>query len=295
MHELRVRSFAKINLFLHIGAKRADGFHDLETLFQTISLHDDIVFRRSSEFRLTCDDPSVPVDERNLVTRVWQALHDEFSIDPVEITLTKRIPAGGGLGGGSSNAAATLLALRKMFGLDLPNARLAEIALGLGSDVPFFLCGGTAYATGRGEELVPLPDIQLRSLLVVLPDVKISTALAFRRLAEMRAAGRAVNGKTAGLDEVRAVAASGTFQAGEMWRNDLEVAAFELESSLALLRHRLDDSGAAFVLMSGSGSTLFASYPDDASLEKGESSLREVVPTFRAAFVSRREALADFA
>ena len=125
------KSYAKINWSLRITGKRADGFHDLETVFQTISLHDELTFRASDTLSLTCDDPSVPVDESNLVIRAARAVGATAAID-----LRKRIPAGGGLGGGSSNAAATLL--------EFGGGDLHEIALSLGSDVPFFLLGGTA-------------------------------------------------------------------------------------------------------------------------------------------------------
>ena len=137
---MEVRSHAKINWALRILGRRPDGYHDLETLFQTISLHDTLTIRESDELRLTCDDPSIPTDESNLILQAVRAL----GVPPVEIELTKRIPAEGGLGGGSSNAAATLVALAKMFGVD--ERALHEIALSIGSDVPFFLVGGTAYA-----------------------------------------------------------------------------------------------------------------------------------------------------
>src|SRR5213592_3595452 len=149
---MRVASHAKINWSLRIIGKRADGFHDLETVFQTISLHDTLTFTPSGKLSLTCDDPSIAVDETNLVMRAARAA----GAPPVAIHLEKRIPAGGGLGGGSSNAATTLVTLAKMFAIDAP---LDRIALELGSDVPFFLVGGRAHATGRGEVLTPLADL----------------------------------------------------------------------------------------------------------------------------------------
>src|SRR5437763_2009158 len=163
---MRVNAYAKINWSLRITGKRADGFHDLETLFQTISLHDTLTFEASDRLSLTCDDPSIPVDERNLVVRAAGDAN-------VAITLHKEIPAGGGLGGGSSDAAATLVAL----GNPSP-----EIALTLGSDVPFFLTGGTAYATGRGEILTSLPRLAGIPLLLLMPEERVSTARALGML-----------------------------------------------------------------------------------------------------------------
>src|SRR5712691_7808516 len=129
---MKVRAHAKINWALRVTGKRADGYHDIETVFQTISLHDTLTITESDRLTLTCDDPTIPTDDTNLVVRAASGKN-------VAIALHKRIPAGGGLGGGSSDAAATLAALG-----------LEQRALALGSDVPFFLTGGTAYATGRG-------------------------------------------------------------------------------------------------------------------------------------------------
>ncbi|HVR39477.1 MAG TPA: 4-(cytidine 5'-diphospho)-2-C-methyl-D-erythritol kinase, partial [Thermoanaerobaculia bacterium] len=158
---IQIRSYAKINWSLRIIGKRADGFHDLETVFQQISLHDVLTIEASDTFALTCSDPAIPVDDTNLVARAAKLI----GAPPVVIHIEKRIPAGGGLGGGSSNAAATLIALDEMFDL---NASLPGLALQLGSDVPFFLIGGTAYATGRGEELTPLPNLPPTELLLLL-------------------------------------------------------------------------------------------------------------------------------
>src|SRR5712671_6738669 len=163
---LTVPAYAKINWSLRITGKRADGYHDIETLFQTISLHDTLTFTESDQLSLTCDDPSIPIDDTNLVVRAAQAVGNVN----VSIALHKEIPAGGGLGGGSSDAAATLIAMKR------PSP---DIALTLGSDVPFFLAGGTAYATGRGEILTPMPRITGIPLLLLIPEARVSTAKAF--------------------------------------------------------------------------------------------------------------------
>jgi len=172
---MQIEAHAKINWALRVTARRDDGFHDLETLFQEISLHDTLTIEAAEQFSFTCDDPTIPTDERNLVVRAARALDSP----PVAIHLQKRIPAGGGLGGGSSDAAATLVALSKMFSL---NAPLPELALRLGSDVPFFLVGGTAYATGRGEVLTPLPSPGSIPLLLLFPPERVLTAKAFAML-----------------------------------------------------------------------------------------------------------------
>lgn len=261
MDSLRLRSYAKINWFLHVGARRDDGFHELETVFQTVSLHDDLVIRRADAFSLSCDRSDIPTDDRNLVTRAWQALSRIAAAPPVAIELTKRIPAGGGLGGGSSNAAATLLALRRLFDLSISDEALHDIALTLGSDVPFFLLGGTAYGTGRGEELVPLPDIPLQHLMLLLPPFGVPTADAYRELAADRGDGTPV-GEAAGLERVRAAIERGEVRRSPWWRNDLERPAFRLRPELGGMMQTLTDCGASFAMMSGSGSTLFARFDD---------------------------------
>ena len=234
MQSVSANSYAKINWSLRITGKRADGFHDLETVFQTISLHDELTFRASDVLSLTCDDPTIPTDETNLVMRAARLV----GAPPVAIDLRKRIPAGGGLGGGSSNAAATLLAL----GADRTD--LPELALSLGSDVPFFLAGGTAYATGRGELLTPLPSISGIPLLLVLPEERVLTKEAFARITRYSS--------PLGID------AYGTGFAS--YTNDFEEPVFAMLPRLRNLKQRLYDAGATWASMTGSGSTIVGAF-----------------------------------
>jgi 4-diphosphocytidyl-2-C-methyl-D-erythritol kinase len=234
VQSVSANSYAKINWSLRITGKRADGFHDLETVFQTISLHDELTFRASDVLSLTCDDPTIPTDETNLVMRAARLV----GAPPVAIDLRKRIPAGGGLGGGSSNAAATLLAL----GADRTD--LPELALSLGSDVPFFLAGGTAYATGRGELLTPLPSISGIPLLLVLPEERVLTKEAFARITRYSS--------PLGID------AYGTGFAS--YTNDFEEPVFAMLPRLRNLKQRLYDAGATWASMTGSGSTIVGAF-----------------------------------
>ncbi|MEA2344881.1 MAG: 4-diphosphocytidyl-2-C-methyl-D-erythritol kinase [Thermoanaerobaculia bacterium] len=233
---MRVNAYAKINWSLRITGKRADGFHDLETLFQTISLHDTLTFEDADHLSLTCDDPTIPVDERNLVIR---AAGDA----KVAIALHKEIPAGGGLGGGSSDAAATLVTLGK------PSP---EIALTLGSDVPFFLTGGTAYATGRGEILTPLPRLAGIPLLLLMPEERVSTARAFGML-------RAFS-PPLGIDRYRAMIEDDLLSHATELVNDFEEPIFAMLPSLRTLKTQLYEAGAAWAAMSGSGSTIVGTF-----------------------------------
>jgi 4-diphosphocytidyl-2-C-methyl-D-erythritol kinase len=237
-----VHSYAKINWSLRVTGRRADGFHDLETIFQTISLHDTLTFTAAPELTLTCDDPSIPTDETNLVLRAARAL----GAPPVAIHLQKRIPAGGGLGGGSSNAAATLVTLVRMFSLDAP---LANIALELGSDVPFFLLGGTAYATGRGELLTPLPAMPPTPLLLLMPEERVMTGQAFTGLRRFS--------PPLGIDRYRQLLAT-----PEVLVNDFEESVFAQLPRLRLLKEALREEGAVWSGMTGSGSTIVGAFAD---------------------------------
>jgi 4-diphosphocytidyl-2-C-methyl-D-erythritol kinase len=231
---IQVPSYAKINWSLRVTGKRADGFHDLETVFQTISLHDTLTFSESDRLVVTCSDPMIPTDERNLVVRAARAL----GVERVAIHLDKRIPAGGGLGGGSSNGATTLAVLAEMFAIDTP---LAPIALELGSDVPFFLVGGTAYATGRGEVLTALPHAAGIPLLLLMPEERVLTKEAFAGLRRFSA--------PIGIERASRLLP-------EELVNDFEESVFAKLPRLAALKQRLLESGAEWAGMSGSGSTI---------------------------------------
>jgi 4-diphosphocytidyl-2-C-methyl-D-erythritol kinase len=250
------QAYAKINLGLRVTAKRGDGFHDIETIFQTISLHDTLTFTPAEALTLTCDAPEIPVDETNLVLRAARAA----GAPPVAIALQKRIPAGGGLGGGSSDAAATLRALGR------PDP---EIALTLGSDVPFFLLGGTAYATGRGERLVPLPSLAGVPLILVFPRERVATARAYAMLRRFS--------PPLGLERVRAMIDDDLFAHATELVNDFEEPVFAELPHLAALKTRLYELGARWAGMSGSGSTIVGAFRDardrDVALAKIPSAL----------------------
>ncbi|HEX8172636.1 MAG TPA: 4-(cytidine 5'-diphospho)-2-C-methyl-D-erythritol kinase [Thermoanaerobaculia bacterium] len=242
------KSYAKINWSLRITGKRADGFHDLETIFQTISLHDTLTFTPAPSLTLTCDDPAIPTDESNLVLRAARAV----GATNVAIDLCKRIPAGGGLGGGSSNAAAVLAEFGR-------TSILPDIALSLGSDVPFFLMGGTAYATGRGEVLTPMAPLSGIPLLLVLPEERVLTKEAFARITHYSA--------PLGIDAYRDFT---------NFTNDFEEPLFAIHPRLGDYKQRLYDAGATWAGMSGSGSTIAGAFADAASRDAAASRFSDV-------------------
>jgi 4-diphosphocytidyl-2-C-methyl-D-erythritol kinase len=197
-----VRSFAKINLGLYIGAARADGFHDLRTVYQTIALHDVIRVSvgRGSGIEIVCKDPRVPLDSSNTCYRMAELVLEELGAKGrVSIEIEKRLPVQGGLGAASSNAVATLVGLERALRKKLSWIARLRIAAEVGSDVPLFLVGGTTLGVGRGEEVYPLADLPSVAVVVVMPEVGVSTARAFadwdavverEKAAELRSAGR---------------------------------------------------------------------------------------------------------
>jgi 4-diphosphocytidyl-2-C-methyl-D-erythritol kinase len=257
-----VRSHAKINLSLKVLGQRPDGYHELRTVFQTIGLHDtlDLAFTPGRATRVELDDPLAIPD--NLVLRAARAFFDHHRVrGALRIRLTKRIPMGGGLGGGSSNAASILLALPALTGKDASLPTLTRIGAALGSDVPFFLAGGTALGLGRGEELYPLPEIAPQPLIVLAPTIHSSTPEAYRALGRPR------------LTEVDLSSKLNTFQSF-VWQsycaaaaeNDFEDAVFGLHPELRRWLRKLERLGAHPAQLSGSGAALYGVFPDRAKL-----------------------------
>jgi 4-diphosphocytidyl-2-C-methyl-D-erythritol kinase len=255
---MRVRSYAKVNLGLEVLGLREDGFHELRTLFQTIDLCDDITLRpRESGVIVRCDHPLVPLDATNLAVRAAEALRRYARVsEGVEITIRKRIPVGGGLGGGSSNAAAVLLGLDRMWKLGLGPAGLHLLARKLGADVPFFLLGGTALGLARGDEVYPLRS-QLRAWIVLVdPGLPVSTARVFARVdASLTPRG---NSNSIFCFVSRQLEGAGAFR---LLVNDLEEAALEevpvLREQVGRIRGVLLREGARLAALSGSGSSYF--------------------------------------
>jgi 4-diphosphocytidyl-2-C-methyl-D-erythritol kinase len=279
--EARLRAFAKINLDLRVLARRPDGFHELRTIFQTISLADriDISFAPARRTVIELDDAlQIP---GNLVVRAAGAAMDAMrTTGRVHLRLVKRIPMGAGLGGGSSDAAAVLLALPALAGRRLDLQKLSALAAGLGSDVPFFLQGGTAAGIGRGTELFPLHDAPPLHGILVAPGVHVSTAGAYQDLSPRL---------TMESQENKII----SFQSG-IWdpkclegaANDFETVVFERHPALADWKKRLTRAGAAPALMSGSGSSLFGLFRDRNALSRALQSLGEE-NTHRFSLVSR--------
>jgi len=267
MPEVRIPAFAKINLRLDILGKRDDGFHELRTIFQTISLHDELRLRasRSPGISLTIqgNQPlSAEPPQKNLVYRAVDVLRHELKIGSgVEIALQKTIPAGRGLGGGSSDAAAALLGYLRLTKKKLAAARLLEIASSLGADVPFFLLGGRALGVNKGDEIYPLPDIPKSQILVVSPkDIYVPTPDAYGWL-EAKPFALTNSAGTSKLFQFCALSWSAQ---GSGLSNDFERPVFQRYPRLDQIKRELLQRGAAEASLAGSGSAVFGVFPSPA-------------------------------
>lgn len=255
------KSHCKVNLLLNILGRRADGYHELETVLQPVNFCDELAFEPGGgRIELSCSDKSLPVNSKNLVFRAAADFLTAAKISGgVKIHLEKKIPLAAGLGGGSGDAATTLLALNELFDRPLAPEKLFEIAAALGSDIPFFLQDRPALAAGRGEEIQPLdnfPALNGRAFLLVHPGFGISTPWAYQNLARF---SKALNGETGRAAELISRLQTDDWPAiaGGLY-NSLEAPALEKFPVLGLFQEFLRMNGALAALMSGSGSTTFA-------------------------------------
>lgn len=264
---LTLPAFAKINWTLRVLGKRADRYHEIDTVFQTIGLHDTIRITPTEENRisLSCDDCSLPSDERNLVWRAASALQVRCaSRKGAYIRLEKRIPTHAGLGGGSSDAAATLIGLAYLWNATITRDRLLELAAGLGADVPFFLYGGTARGTGKGSDIAPLQDAADVFFLIIKPSASISTSKAYEVL--NAAALTTSEGKTI-LSSSRRSDFSDRLSSDAL-QNDFEAVVLQLEPEIKRAKAALMKAGASAALLAGSGAAVFGVFDNKDARER---------------------------
>jgi len=276
---------AKVNLFLEVTQRRSDGYHELRTLLVRIDLHDTLTLADdpAGGLAMTCDAPGLSTGPDNLVLRAAQRLRERAGISRgATIHLAKRIPLGAGLAGGSTDAAATLAGLDALWGLGWPTERLREIGAELGSDVPFFLSPGPAgWCTGRGEIVEPVPLGRRLHLVVAHPGVHLGTADVYRRVA-------VPDTPLDGEDIRRAVTAGDVVEIGRSLHNRLQGPAEQLCPEVVRLRQRTLALAPAGVLMSGSGSSVFALCGDAAEalrIARGLAETREEYPLLRVSIV----------
>lgn len=284
---LRIHSYAKINVALAVLGKRPDGYHNIQTIFQSIDLHDELEFHLSERMEIQCENLPGVQKENNLI---WKAADTLSRTVPGNrgafITLKKRIPAGAGLGGGSSNAAATLLGLCKLWQIDCSESALLALAAGLGSDVPFFLRGGTVLGSGRGEILNPLPDMPFEHLVVLFPGVHVSTSEAYRSLNLGLTSATEDNRIHRFCSQMQKK--SNSYLAGIF--NDFEASVLSAYPPIREAGDFLRRQGAEAVMLSGSGSAVFGFFPSEESAHAASrAATRETWQVFPAKTLSRIE------
>jgi 4-diphosphocytidyl-2-C-methyl-D-erythritol kinase len=287
---LNLPSFAKINRSLRILGQRRDGYHEIVTVLQTVSLHDDLRFgsRNDDHISLQCDVPEIPTDSSNLIIRAALALRN-YAEKPfgVDLRLIKRIPTKGGLGGASSNAAVTLLGLNNLWRTKLDYSELMKIGVELGADVPFFFLGGLVLGEGTGSTVSALPDIEKQYLVVITPNTGVSTASAYAAL-------KAPSLTTPGSDSILARSFAGSVSGScDQWalHNDFEGVIFEIEPEIKRAKMALFEAGARGGLLAGSGSSVFGIFADEDSRERALVDLRSETEwrVFPCETVSRAE------
>ncbi len=285
----KIQSFAKINLFLYVTDKRADGYHNLYSLMTQIDLHDDIQLDFFSKtIQVACDHPEVPEDDSNLAHKAARLFFDAFDPEKkkdlgLSIQIEKKIPPGGGLGGGSSNAASVLMALNEYYEKPFSTKKMMELGLSLGADVPFFIYGAPAIATGVGEKLDPVEKLKPYHLVLCDPGVAASTAEVYKNI-DFRLTTKSKYNMNTGLNvptrgqeiDVR----------GQM-HNDLMEPACRLYPEIRETREEMGLLLQKEVFMTGSGSSLFCTFSARKNAEKGyEKLLKEWVGTGRKLFLS---------
>jgi 4-diphosphocytidyl-2-C-methyl-D-erythritol kinase len=262
---VKLRAFAKVNLWLEVLERRADGYHELRTIFQAISLHDTLEMWpvREPGIFLETDSPEISSGPENLIWKAVEAMGREIGVPGgIAARLTKRIPAGRGLGGGSSDAAAAIVGMLRLTKKCIPLGRLFEIACGLGADVPFFLAGGRAIGVGRGEEIYPLPDGNKQPVVVVSPrDIAVPTRDAYQWVSA------ALTKEPAPHKIYEFCALCSSLQEHTL-KNDFETAVFRQHPRLRDIKWGLIRAGAVDALLAGSGSAVFGVFRNPAKARR---------------------------
>ena len=267
---ISLKAAAKINLYLEITGSRADGYHDLVMILQSIDLCDRVDIRKigTDEIQVNCTNPEVPCDRTNLAYKAAALMQSAYpEIGGMEITIDKQIPMGAGLAGGSTNAAAVLVGIDRLWELGLTQSQICDFAAQLGSDIPFCVTGGTALATGRGEVLSPLPDLKDLIFVICKPrQISISTPWAYQTFRSQGLLATSPAKEQNFSSQMVAAIATGNESTpkkiGRLLYNDLERAVFPAYPELVALKNKLLDQECLGAMMSGSGSTIFAIAPD---------------------------------
>lgn len=273
MEEVFRKAYGKVNLGLDVVGRRPDGYHLVRMVMQTVDVSDDIVVRRGSAgsgLTLSCDNPEVPADERNLAWKAAVLVCRKYGIEPsFSISITKRIPAAAGMAGGSTDGAAVILALNELLELNMTEQEMDEIALSLGADVPFCLRQGTYLAEGIGEKLTKLPDLAPCSMVIIKPPFGVSTPWAYKALDEYLETVPENGTVHPDIDLLRkALDRKDVSDIAAHMGNILEAVVTREYPEILDIKKRLIDKGAVKALMSGSGPTVFGIFTDDKAAQE---------------------------
>jgi len=265
MDRVKLLSPAKINIGLRVLRRRADGYHDIETIFHEVKLFDEIEIEISDKVEFETDSTEIPTGGDNLCLKAVRIFFESFGIHSgVKIYLRKRIPVGAGLGGGSSNSATVLKGLNILFETGADEDLLCELGSLIGSDVPFFIKGGTAYATGRGEILEPIQIEVPYKIVIVYPKIRIQTAWAYQNL------NLEDHGNEESLKKIFVQNINKPEKLRELVKNDFEKLVFSYHPEVGAVKSKLYDLGSVFSLMSGSGSAVFGFFDEIDEVKKSE-------------------------
>jgi 4-diphosphocytidyl-2-C-methyl-D-erythritol kinase len=265
MNSIDLKAHAKVNIGLQVKNQREDKLHNIHTIFQELELHDTISLEKQQRnWSIKINDSTIPTDESNTCIQAYLAVKQLFpKIDGISITLNKSIPSGAGLGGGSSNAAATLIGLRELYNLSLNNKELSEIAVKIGADVPFFILGGTQIGDGIGDVLLKINKPIIGFYLLVIPNIFISTAWAYKALKKH------LKDDTDRPNFAHFLEGNNLSKA--IFDNDFERIVIPTYPKIGEIKEGLLEAGASYASLSGSGSTVFGIYDDEARAKQAES------------------------
>jgi 4-diphosphocytidyl-2-C-methyl-D-erythritol kinase len=279
---MHVKSFAKINLGIEILRKRNDGFHDIRTLFQTIDLWDDLEFKSILQDEILLDGRnfSIPWDEKNLVYQAANLLKKRYGVKKgIEIQVKKKVPAGRGLGGGSSNAAMTLYALSQIWRLGLDKKTLKQLGACLGADVPFFFEGGLCRGEGKGDRVFALEDIDQHLCLLVFPDISVSTGSVYGRV------GPALTSENKDSKIIKFLDSRDL----RYLENDLEEIVFRIYPQIKAIKGLIQEQGSELSMMSGSGSAVYGLFLDMEKAQKSKKKLQGKHPVVLVKTLTREQ------
>ncbi len=280
MDKLSVRSYARVTLALDIIRKLPSGFHELNTIKQMIDLHDTLTFSDSDSIEILCDASNFPTGNSNIIWKAISLVKREFGIDyAVRVDVEKKIPIGGGLAGGSSNCAATIEALDKLWALDLNIDKKAELGRMLGMDVPYFFYGGTCFDTEATARIFKLRDISVMDILVINPGYGVSTRKAYENLDHDKI------GKTLSAEKMRQAIEQGKEkeEIARLMHNDFEYSVFEAYPKLREIKQELIQRGAIGASLSGSGATVIGLFDDEIKARETAADLAGKYPIALAA------------